>query len=51
MDCTSDIVTGLQGPPGIAVDGNYIYWSDALANTIGRARLDGTDPSAPVVER
>ena len=39
-----DLITGLQGAAGIAIDGSYIYWSDALADTIGRARLDGTDP-------
>jgi hypothetical protein len=29
-------------PYGLAVDGQYIYWSNTGSNTIGRANLDGT---------
>ena len=39
-------VTGHCWPPatsGIAVDSTYIYYSDSCTNSIGRAKLDGTE--------
>jgi hypothetical protein len=38
------IVTGLKGPVGIALDqdSGMVFWSDAIANTIGKASLDGS---------
>ena len=38
------IVIGLKGPVGIALDqdSGMVFWSDAIANTIGRANLDGS---------
>jgi Ricin-type beta-trefoil lectin domain/Domain of unknown function (DUF5050) len=41
------IVTGLDDPAGIAVDGSHIYWTDLGNNhdgTISEANLDGTSP-------
>lgn len=35
-------ITGADTPGHIAVDRNYIYWSNFNGNTIGRATLDGT---------
>ncbi len=37
-------ITGAAFPEtGLAVDSRYIYWINATAGTIGRARLNGTD--------
>jgi hypothetical protein len=43
---TQDLVTGLAGPVGIALDisGGRIYWCEANAHAIRRADLDGTSP-------
>jgi hypothetical protein len=30
-------------PRGLAVDGQYVYWTNDTTGTIGRAKLDGTD--------
>jgi hypothetical protein len=37
----------VNGPYDVAVDGTFIYWTNASDGTIGRANLDGTgiDPS------
>ena len=34
-------ITGASRPYWVAVDSRYIYWTNALSNTIGRADLDG----------
>ena len=34
------IITG-NGPFGLAVDSNHIYWTNTTTETIGRADLDG----------
>ena len=34
-------ITGASAPEGVAVDGQYLYWTNH-AGTIGRANLDGT---------
>jgi hypothetical protein len=38
--------TGVAGsaPCGVAVTGEFIYWTDPVNDDIGRADLDGTDP-------
>jgi hypothetical protein len=36
----ASLITGIDEPRSVAVDGNYLYWSSASA--IGRARLDGS---------
>jgi hypothetical protein len=43
-----DFITGANFPEGLAVDGQYVYWSNpntqnAPSNSIGRANLDGSD--------
>jgi hypothetical protein len=38
-------ITGTNGPTGVAVDGQHIYWTDTINNTIGRANLDGSEPN------
>jgi virginiamycin B lyase len=38
------LITGATNPQAIAIDGTYIYWGNAgSVNTIGRAKLDGTE--------
>ena len=49
------LIPGLKLPEGVASDGTYIYWTDTSTQTIGRARLDGSqanmsfisDPGGP----
>jgi hypothetical protein len=39
------LVSGLGSRPlSIAVQGGYVYWSEPLRDSIGRASLDGTSP-------
>lgn len=38
-----ELITGITFPSGIAVHGDYVYWSDVETNTIGRAKTDGTE--------
>ena len=40
-----DLVTGLSGPVGIAldIDGGKVYWADLASNKIQRANLDGSN--------
>ena len=40
----TDLKTGLQLVSGVAIDGKYLYWGDSVNDTIGRERLDGSDP-------
>jgi WD40-like Beta Propeller Repeat len=42
-DPEPDFITGLSAPQGIAVDANYIYWSNVNDNhdSIGRADING----------
>jgi len=35
-------ITGTGGAVGVAVDGNYIYWTDFDNHSVARANLDGT---------
>src|SRR5947209_3793182 len=37
-----DFTNSGPGPAGMAVDGSYVYWANSGQNSIGRARLDGT---------
>lgn len=39
---TNAFIAGASSPVGLAVDGRYIYWTNAGTNSIGRANLDGT---------
>jgi hypothetical protein len=45
-----DILTGLAGPIGVALDvpGGRVYWCEANAHVIKRANLDGSLPSTIV---
>ena len=51
----ASLIPGLTFPEGIASDGTYIYWTDDGTQTIGRAKLDGSqvnmtfisDPAGP----
>ena len=38
-----DFITGCSGATGVTVGGGYIYWTNYLGGTIGRARIDGTE--------
>jgi hypothetical protein len=38
-----DFIDGLDWPCGVAVDDTYVYWGEAESQTIGRARLNGTE--------
>jgi hypothetical protein len=46
LDGTSPhaIVTGQNGPEGIAVNSSNLYWADAADGTIWEANLDGSSP-------
>jgi len=37
-----NFITGLDGPCGVVVDDQHIYWGNRGTNSIGRANLDGT---------
>lgn len=36
-----NLITGLSGPKGIAIDDQYVYWTNSASDTLGRANLDG----------
>ena len=38
-------ITGANSAHGVAVDGQFIYWTNQFGDTIGRANLDGTNPN------
>ena len=38
----TQIVSGLNSPGGIAVDGSHVYWVNRRSGSIGRAALDGS---------
>jgi virginiamycin B lyase len=38
-------IADASGPTGVAVDGQYIYWTNQTTGGIGRANLDGSDPN------
>lgn len=38
----TQIVSGLNSPGGIAVDGSHVYWANPGSGSIGRAALDGS---------
>ena len=43
---TPDFITGATAPRGVAIDGSFVYWTNAGGTgSIGRANLDGTLPS------
>jgi virginiamycin B lyase len=37
------LITGANGPSGVAIDGEHIYWTNLNGHTIGRAKLNGTE--------
>ncbi len=37
-----NFIGGLDGPCGVAVDGQHLYWGSVGTSSIGRANLDGT---------
>jgi hypothetical protein len=38
----TQVVSGLNNPGGIAVDGGHLYWASRAGGSIGRAALDGS---------
>jgi hypothetical protein len=36
------LISGADGPEGVAVDATYVYWTNFTSETIGRANLNGT---------
>jgi virginiamycin B lyase len=45
-----NFITGANAPRGVAIDGSFVYWTNADATgSIGRANLDGTSPSQTFV--
>src|SRR6266536_1722758 len=43
---TPDFITGATAPRGVAIDGSFVYWTNAGGTgSLGRANLDGTLPS------
>jgi Low-density lipoprotein receptor repeat class B len=35
-------ISGLNNPTSVAVDSQFVYWTDSGTNSVGRANLDGT---------
>lgn len=49
---STNLITGLDAgalAPDIAVDSNYLYWTNYLTGAIGRADLDGSNPDASFI--
>jgi hypothetical protein len=42
------LVTGQDGPSGVAVENGYIYWADAVSGTIMRTNLNSCEPTCTV---
>jgi len=38
------VVSGQDGPAGVAVDAEHLFWTDAAGGTVWVANLDGSDP-------
>jgi hypothetical protein len=47
----NNFITGLDQPTQVAVDSNFIYWSEAGTNRIGIANLDGTHANPNMISR
>lgn len=47
--CAPLPIVGISNPKGIAVDANYLYWTNAGTNSIGRAALDGSAANASFI--
>ena len=42
-EVNQSLVSGIEYPSGLAAQGEYIYWTDVFTNSIGRAKLDGSE--------
>lgn len=42
IDIDESFITGASSPCGVAVDDEHIYWANSRADSIGRAKLDGS---------
>ena len=38
----ASLIAGGSHPAGVAVDGQYIYWTNTNSDSLGRAKLNGT---------
>ena len=43
------LIGGLKQPIGVAVDSQYVSWTDHVDNTIGRADLGGRNPNRRLI--
>jgi hypothetical protein len=40
----SVLASGQKGPQGVAVDSDWVYWTNSLGGTVMKARKSGSEP-------